>query len=79
MYYIFWFQLHLGPLLVGLMFLLNSFVYTAAAPFWGYFVDRTNHALKVMMFGAATLTLALLFIGPCPIFHIEKYALVHLR
>uniref|UniRef100_A0A914X3P0 Major facilitator superfamily (MFS) profile domain-containing protein n=1 Tax=Plectus sambesii TaxID=2011161 RepID=A0A914X3P0_9BILA len=60
---------NLSTVVVGLMFLWGAGVYTITAPFWGYFIDRFKHTpLFLMLIGALLSFVAMIFIGPTPIF-----------
>jgi MFS family permease len=57
---------------VGLMFLLCGGVYTITAPIWGIIIDRWECCNSLMVFGSMATILSMLFVGPSPLFGMEK-------
>uniref|UniRef100_A0A7E4UTL4 MFS domain-containing protein n=1 Tax=Panagrellus redivivus TaxID=6233 RepID=A0A7E4UTL4_PANRE len=63
---------NLSTTLIGLMFLLCGGIYTATAPIWGLLIDRWHCCNSLMVLGSSVTVVAMLLIGPSPIFHFEK-------
>uniref|UniRef100_A0A1I7S0B0 MFS domain-containing protein n=2 Tax=Bursaphelenchus xylophilus TaxID=6326 RepID=A0A1I7S0B0_BURXY len=62
--------------MVGLMFLLCGGIYTLTAPLWGLIIDQWNCCYLLMFFGSSATVVSMLFVGPSPIFHMEKNLVV---
>ncbi|KAI6244213.1 MFS-type transporter SLC18B1 [Aphelenchoides fujianensis] len=67
---------NLSTTLVGFMFLLCGGIYTVTAPLWGLLLDRWDVANSLMLFGSAASVVAMLFVGPSPLFGMEKSLVV---
>ena len=65
------------PLLVGLVFVLDSFAYTAMAPFVGFFSDRPSLYLTLLAIGNFGLLIAYSLLGPLPFLPIPSDTVWH--
>lgn len=63
--------LGLTPFQMGLMFVLNGATYAVSAPCWGWLCDRWLSPRSVTAFGAVTVAVAFLFVGPVPFLPID--------
>jgi hypothetical protein len=78
---------NLSTTMVGFVFLLSGGVYTVryffrrtslhskymfSAPLLGWFVDRFECSNALMVFGSAATIISMLFVGPSPLFGMEK-------
>ncbi|CAD5227396.1 unnamed protein product [Bursaphelenchus okinawaensis] len=66
----------LSTTMVGLMFLLCGGIYTLTAPLWGLIIDQWNCCYLLMFFGSCATVISMLFVGPSPIFGMEKNLVV---
>ncbi|KAI1716240.1 major facilitator superfamily domain-containing protein [Ditylenchus destructor] len=62
----------LSTTMVGLMFLLCGGIYTATAPLWGLLLDKWSCSNYLMLFGSTATIFSMIFVGPSPLFNIEK-------
>lgn len=62
--------------MVGFVFLLSGGVYTVSAPLLGWFVDRFECSNALMLFGSAATIVSMLFVGPSPLFGMDKNLIV---
>ena len=70
----FLFQFQLGPMQLGLLFLITSVSSAISSPFWGWLVGKYNHGTLMMIIGLSVTAVGLLLLGPSPILpHIPKY------
>lgn len=67
-------QFNLSAKELGLFFLLNSFLYAASSPLWGFVADKMDRTWILMFFGLMLNTLGLVLLGPSPFIPLEKYA-----
>ncbi|XP_064112402.1 MFS-type transporter SLC18B1-like [Macrobrachium nipponense] len=58
--------LELTPFQMGLMFVLNGATYALSAPCWGWLCDHWLSPRSVTAFGAVTVVVAFVFVGPMP-------------
>jgi MFS family permease len=70
----FFFQFKLGPMQLGLLFLITSVSSAISSPFWGWLVSKYNHGTLMMIIGLSVTAVGLLLLGPSPILpHMPKY------
>lgn len=58
--------LELTPFRMGLMFVLNGATYALSAPCWGWLCDHCLSPRSITAFGAVTVVVAFVFVGPMP-------------
>lgn len=63
--------LHLSPLKLGLMFVLNGSTYALTAPCWGWLCDKRLAPRVVTTFGAVVVVISFMFVGPMPFLALE--------
>ncbi|XP_071516664.1 MFS-type transporter SLC18B1-like [Panulirus ornatus] len=63
--------LHLTPLKLGLMFVLNGSTYALTAPCWGWLCDQRLAPKTVTTFGAVVVVIAFMLVGPVPFIPLE--------
>lgn len=67
---------NLSTTMVGLVFLLEGGVYTISAPLLGWVVDKFECSSFLMIFGSMTTVVSMLFVGPSPLFGMDKNLIV---
>ncbi|KAI6191716.1 MFS-type transporter SLC18B1 [Aphelenchoides bicaudatus] len=67
---------NLSTTMVGFVFLLSGGVYTASAPLLGWFVDKFECSNALMVFGSSATIISMLFVGPSPLFGIDKNLII---
>ncbi|XP_046446178.1 MFS-type transporter SLC18B1-like [Daphnia pulex] len=60
-------QFKLGPMQLGLLFLITSVSSAISSPFWGWLVSKYNHGTLMMIIGLSVTAVGLLLLGPSPI------------
>ncbi|XP_033212868.1 MFS-type transporter SLC18B1-like isoform X2 [Belonocnema kinseyi] len=59
-------EFDLGPVIVGLMFVINGGTYALTAPAWGWFCDKRFHPKIATVVGCVLVMIGFCLIGPAP-------------
>ncbi|KAK4020372.1 hypothetical protein OUZ56_002355 [Daphnia magna] len=60
-------QFQLGPMQLGLLFLVTSVSSAISSPIWGWLVSKYNHGSIMMIIGLSVTAIGLLLLGPSPL------------
>lgn len=54
----------MGPVLLGVVFIINGAVYAGSAPFWGYLVDKNVNPKVIAFIGSLFIIAGFVVVGP---------------
>ena len=70
---VFFFQFHLTPAVLGLVFIIEGFACATTGPIWGRLCDRLIAPKTAIFIGSILVSCGILLIGPVPFLPLDTY------
>lgn len=72
-------QFNLGPILVGVVFIINGGFYALTAPAWGWLVDKHLNPKWSACIGSCLIAIGFALIGPASFIPLDPYVVRNIR